>query len=444
MTFTATPTNGGTTPIYQWKKNGTNIGTNSATYTASNLTNADIISCILTSNATCANPTTATSTAINMGVNPVLVPTISIAASATAICAGTSVTFTATSTNGGTTPIYQWKKNGTNIGTNSTTYTANNLADADIITCVLTSNATCASPTTTTSTAINMVVNPVLVPTISIAASATTICAGTSVSFTATPTNGGTTPTYQWKKNGTNIGTNNATYTASNLADADIITCVLTSTAICANPATSTAINMVVNPVLVPTISITASATTICAGTSVTFTATPTNGGTTPIYQWKKNGTNIGTNSTTYTASNLANADIITCVLVSDGDCVDQNPVNSNDITIIVNDLLIPIIQVMANPSATINEGAIITFTTQVTNGGNNPIYQWLKNNQVIQSANSDNYIATAGTDVMNGDVISVKLFSNENCIDPDSAMSNQLSLQIASVGISLVDPKIN
>jgi len=264
------------------------------------------------------------------------------------------------------------------------------------------------------------------------------------VTFTATPTNGGTTPTYQWKKNGTNIGTNNATYTASNLADADIITCVLTSTAICANPATSTAINMVVNPVLVPTISITASATTICAGTSVTFTATPTNGGTTPIYQWKKNGTNIGTNSTTYTASNLANADIITCVLVSDGDCVDQNPVNSNDITIIVNDLLIPIIQVMANPSATINEGAIITFTTQVTNGGNNPIYQWLKNNQVIQSANSDNYIATAGTDVMNGDVISVKLFSNENCIDPDSAMSNQLSLQIASVGISLVDPKIN
>ena len=282
------------------------------------------------------------------------------------------------------------------------------------------------------------------VPTISISASATTICAGTSVTFTATPTNGGTTPTYQWKKNGTNIGTNNATYTASNLADADIITCVLTSTAICANPATSTAINMVVNPVLVPTISITASATTICAGTSVTFTATPTNGGTTPIYQWKKNGTNIGTNSTTYTASNLANADIITCVLVSDGDCVDQNPVNSNDITIIVNDLLIPIIQVMANPSATINEGAIITFTTQVTNGGNNPIYQWLKNNQVIQSANSDNYIATAGTDVMNGDVISVKLFSNENCIDPDSAMSNQLSLQIASVGISLVDPKIN
>jgi len=249
VTFTATPTNGGTTPIYQWKKNGTNIGTNSATYTASNLTNADIISCILTSNATCANPTTATSTAINMGVNPVLVPTISIAASATAICAGTSVTFTATSTNGGTTPIYQWKKNGTNIGTNSTTYTANNLADADIITCVLTSNATCASPTTTTSTAINMVVNPVLVPTISIAASATTICAGTSVSFTATPTNGGTTPIYQWKKNGTNIGTNSATYTASNLADADIITCVLTSNATCANPATSTAINMVVNPV---------------------------------------------------------------------------------------------------------------------------------------------------------------------------------------------------
>jgi len=74
----------------------------------------------------------------------------------------------------------------------------------------------------------------------------------------------------------------------------------------------------------------------ICAGTNVTFTATPTNGGSTPSYQWKKNGTNVGTNSTTYSDNALSNGDSIRCVMTSNAACVGENPATSNALVITV------------------------------------------------------------------------------------------------------------
>ncbi|MFN5549262.1 MAG: T9SS type A sorting domain-containing protein, partial [Bacteroidota bacterium] len=53
-----------------------------------------------------------------------------------------------------------------------------------------------------------------------------------------------------------------------------------------------------------------------------TFTATATNAGVTPAYQWKLNGANVGTNSVTYTNTALNNNDVVTCVLTPDlGGC---------------------------------------------------------------------------------------------------------------------------
>jgi hypothetical protein len=49
--------------------NGSNVGSNSTTYTTSALTNGQIVTCVLTSNATCVSPTTATSNALTMSVN---------------------------------------------------------------------------------------------------------------------------------------------------------------------------------------------------------------------------------------------------------------------------------------------------------------------------------------------------------------------------------------
>ncbi len=99
--------------------------------------------------------------------------------------------------------------------------------------------------------------------------------------------------------------------------------------------------NISITAAVVPSVSIaiTAGANPSCAGNSITFTATPVNGGT-PGYQWKKNGINIpGANLATYTSSSLVNGDVISCQLSSSLSCITSTAVQSNNITVTINPL---------------------------------------------------------------------------------------------------------
>ncbi len=91
---------------------------------------------------------------INATVPPCVpvTPTVIVAPNATSVCNGTSVTFTATATNSGTAPVYQWTKNNTVIeNATGSSYTTNALVANDAIRVVLTSNANCATTSTVTS-----------------------------------------------------------------------------------------------------------------------------------------------------------------------------------------------------------------------------------------------------------------------------------------------------
>lgn len=256
-TFTATPTNGGTTPVYQWQVNGVNAGTNSPTFTTTSLTNGQIVSCIMTSNMVGVTGNPATSNTITMTVNPIVTPTLSIAltAGSNPSCSGSSVSFTATPTNGGTTPAYQWKVNGVNAGTNSSVFSTSTLTNGQVITCDLTSNAICTTTSTATSNGITMGITPVGNATASISQTSGTnpLCTGASVSFTAT-VSGGTASVYQWKVDGVNAGTNNPLFTTSSLTNGQLVTCDVTATATCPNLTiatlgTATTLNATTSPI---------------------------------------------------------------------------------------------------------------------------------------------------------------------------------------------------
>ncbi|HMK16590.1 MAG TPA: PKD-like domain-containing protein, partial [Chitinophagaceae bacterium] len=279
-TVNFTGTVAGTT--YNWTNNTTSIGLaasgsgNIAAFTATNVTAAPVTATITvtpTANGCQGTPQTFTIT-----VNPTIVPSVTIAANpGNNICAGTPVIFTATPTNPGATPSYQWQVNGVPTGTNSPTFTSSTLANTDKVTVIMTSSATCPSPASVTSNQITMTVNALITPSVTIGASATTICLGNSVTFTATPINGGASPSYQWQVNGVNAGTNSPTFTTSTLANGDVVHVILTSNAPCATPTTaaSTGIPITVNPI--PTATAPANQT-YCNGvptTAIALTGTP-------------------------------------------------------------------------------------------------------------------------------------------------------------------------
>lgn len=438
VTFTATPTNGGSAPTYQWFVNGNPVaGQTASTFTSSTLANGASVTVQMTSNATpCVAGSPATSNAINMTVNPVLVPAVSVVASNTTSCAGTAITFTATPTNGGSAPTYQWFVNGNPVaGQTASTFTSSSLTNGASITVQMTSNATpCLSPASATSSPVVVNVNPVIVASVAISASATTICAGDPITFTAIPTNGGSAPTYQWYENGNPVaGQTASTFTSSTLANGTSITVQMTSNAtpcLTGSPATSNAITVTVNPILNPTVTITASSSTICNGTQVTFTANPTNGGSTPTYLWLINGNAVpGQTAATFSSNSLSNGDVVTVELTSNATpCLSNATVISNGITIVVNPDIVASVSISAS-ATTICAGSSITFTATPTNGGSAPVYQWFVNGNAISGQTTANFVTSSLT---NGASVTVQMTSNAApCLVGSPATSNAIVIVV-------------
>jgi hypothetical protein len=276
---------------------------------------------VIATNATtgCQAEMTGTTTVV---VNPVTTPSIVIStATGDTVCEGTIVSFTATATNGGSAPAYQWTVNGATAGVGASySYTP---ANGDIVGVTLTSSEACATPVSV-NTSIMMTVDPNKNPAVAVMTNpGTVVCQGTSVTFTASPSYGGATPTYSWIRNGVPSGSSSSfSYVPGN---GDIVYCVMTSNYHCrlANTATSAHVNMDVAAPVTPVVTVTANTgANIAAGQSVTFTATVLNGGPAPTYQWLVNGTPAGgATMPSFTTSNLANNDTVTCQVLSSGGC---------------------------------------------------------------------------------------------------------------------------
>ncbi len=83
---------------------------------------------------------------------------------------------------------------------------------------------------------------------------------------------------------------------------------------------------------VVPVINVSRTLPNVCDVTVANFSATITDGGSNPQYQWKLNGNNVGTNTNTYSNSALVNGDSVWCMLTSNASCVNTPTVSSNKV----------------------------------------------------------------------------------------------------------------
>ncbi len=367
-------------------------------------------------------------------VNPVVVPTAAISATpGLVVCAGTSVTFNSSISNGGSTPTYVWSVNGTiSGGAASYTYTP---ANGDVVSVLVLSSATCALPDTVR-TSVTMTVNPTTPPTVSLSTGmGDTVCASTPVTLTATGTTAGTSPAYAWWVNSVPVSGTASSYTYTP-RDGDVITVRMISSAPClANDTAYGTITLTVSPYVTPSVLLTSSAasSTSCEGVTVNYVAHPTNGGTAPTYLWTVNGSYVGGGSTySYVP---ANGDVVKVVMTSNFPCL-STTTDFDQTTMTVNPVTYPRGSVSVTPGYRVVTGSSAAFTCTITSGGGAyPHYQWTKNNVNIAGATNPTYTGVGGRDFATGDTICCRVTNSDQC-----SGTSTFDCIVMSVGAAGVD----
>lgn len=433
ITFVAEGTGGGATPVYQWQVNGMNAGANTPTFSSSTLQPNDKVTCIFTSSISCSNPAQV-STAITANVYPTLSPTVSITTLTDSLCTAVPTTFSATTNITNWPLIFQWKVNGKNAGTNAAQFTYVPANDDEIL-CEISVTDSCNQYRATSNKIKMTVAENFPKPTITISTPAATICDANTATFTATITNAGSNPVYEWWVNNQPTGNFSASFSGSNLKNGDIIKSSVTTTGWCPTTSTSNTIALSVLPLLTPGIEISSPSPSVCQGESISFLATATNGGSNPSFQWQVNGVNTGVTTNSFNTGNLHNNDIVTCVLVANNLCQTTSSATSKPIVVSIKPITTPTVVITPSKNP-ICKGEQVIFKAIETNAGTGFKYQWNLNGNDLPDETSSLFTSSS---LSNGDKITCKIISGERCTN--NAVSNEIVMIVHPLPAVIFNP---
>lgn len=216
----------GVSPRFQWLKNGITVGVNSPIYNDADLKENDQITCVVTNNSNCDNAGLSGSDVMTIKMKTrTQNPEITIIADNTSACNCATTTVKATIVNAGGSPDYKWMVNGNTTGINAAIFVSHKLKDGDVITCIYSDNTTCNINGSIVSNEIRIGGAGSATPSVTIAALSATVCKDSTITFTATTSNAGSNPTYQWKVNNVNTGNNSSVFSSAVIPAGATISC---------------------------------------------------------------------------------------------------------------------------------------------------------------------------------------------------------------------------
>ena len=440
ITFTANVGATTATVQYQWLVNGIEIsGATNASYTAL-FNDGDLVNCQITFSDNCASQVVSTPPLEVIIIFPLTnTPTLNITTTNTTICSVESVFAEALATDiqGLNNVSYQWTLNNQDIpDATNTTILINTLNDGDVLTCNLHFADLCNSANQIISNQLTFTVNGTTTPTISIFSDFTNICAGEAITFTTNTNEVGTTPTFQWMIDGTIVGSNTSTFNTTNITNAQTVTCIVTSSDVCAttSTATSNAISVNVSTPVTPELIVLADQTTICDGETTTFTAIGTNLGSSAQFEWFIDGTTTNFINNTFSTNNLINGQTVTCQATTSETCVTTNILISTPILMEVMTIENPTI-IITSDATSICVGSSVSFTATGENLGINPQYQWL-----VDGTITGNTTNTFNTTFTTQQTVSCTVTATNTCSAALTANSNELEIILGNLAIELME----
>lgn len=424
ITFSAADTNDNTMIVCRFQLNGQYVVPSSVnTYSSYSLHDGDQVRAILFWSDACQGIHYDTSRSITVHVTQTP-DTVRLTASATNVCVGTPVTFTASPTGGGASPTYTWLVNGAVQSATGPGFTTGTLSNSSQIQVKMNSSAACPYPLVATSNILAMTITDTNRLGATIGVNTSGICAGSPITFTAQAYNPGPVTTYQWLVNGADSGVNSATFVSSGLHNNDIVQVVITSPSSCrtGNVVTSDPVIVPINATVTPAVSISKLDSASCAGSPVSFQANVVNGGTYPTLQWNKNNLATGATGTTYTSDDLNNGDVITVTLHSGSLCASPQTVTSMPVAVTIG--VSPLVQIAGDTS--VSPGVAVAVSATVGNAIAAVSYQWQDSTILHSWQNINGAVNTTLSylPVTSGDAIRCVALSAAGCKGVSKALS--------------------